>query len=262
MIDLHYEASIALHDLYEDKDGERKMELSNMLGPDEFTEFYARLEEIQDFYQQRPNEVYVPLDVQLDETMKPYYVTDADQQLLPIEFSDEECFGRTLDLHDCYNSYLNLRNIEKCDYVTYLTTFDHVFDIAKERKNTDYMRYLETLIVYLNGFVARARPLLDLDDEMERVHANFDRHWQRGQFPGWPKDHESAMVHDGAHLDLSAFSSAEELASLGLDRLKSALMALGIRCGGTLEERAHRLFSTKGKADLDPLLLATKRKSR
>ena len=30
----------------------------------------------------------------------------------------------------------------------------------------------------------------------------------------------------GAHLDLSAFSSPEELMSLGLDRLKTALQAL------------------------------------
>lgn len=34
--------------------------------------------------------------------------------------------------------------------------------------------------------------------------------------------------------------------SLGLDRLKSALQALDLKCGGTLEERAKRLFSTKG----------------
>lgn len=50
----------------------------------------------------------------------------------------------------------------------------------------------------------------------------------------------------------------QELASLGLDRLKSALMALGLKCGGTLEERALRLFSTKGKPldQLDPDLFA------
>lgn len=60
------------------------------------------------------------------------------------------------------------------------------------------------------------------------------------------KETSGALAHTGAHLDLSAFSSAEELASLGLDRLKSALMALGLKCGGTLEERAQRLFSTKG----------------
>lgn len=47
------------------------------------------------------------------------------------------------------------------------------------------------------------------------------------------KDTGSAMAkHSGAHLDLSAFSSPEELMSLGLDRLKSALMALGLKCGG------------------------------
>lgn len=57
-------------------------------------------------------------------------------------------------------------------------------------------------------------------------------------------------------MDLSAFSSWEELASLGLDRLKSALMALGLKCGGTLEERAQRLFSTKGKTEFDSSLIA------
>ena len=50
----------------------------------------------------------------------------------------------------------------------------------------------------------------------------------------------------GAHLDLSVFSSSEELMSLGLDRLKTALQALNLKCGGTLEERAKRLFYTKG----------------
>jgi len=48
------------------------------------------------------------------------------------------------------------------------------------------------------------------------------------------------------------------LSSLGLDRLKSALIASGLKCGGTLEERAQRLFSTKGKSldEIDPALFA------
>lgn len=79
--------------------------------------------------------------------------------------------------------------------------------------------------------------------------------------PAPQKETSSALTHAGAHLDLSAFSSWEvscesflrfnnktahinsaadkvfffftqELASLGLDRLKSALMALGLKCGG------------------------------
>jgi splicing factor 3A subunit 3 len=55
------------------------------------------------------------------------------------------------------------------------------------------------------------------------------------------------MAHSGAHLDLSAFAGPDELATLGLDRLKSGLIALGLKCGGTLQERAERLFMTKGK---------------
>lgn len=68
----------------------------------------------------------------------------------------------------------------------------------------------------------------------------------------------SALSTTGAHLDLSGFSSWEELASLGLDRLKSALTALGLKCGGTLEDRARRLFSTKGLTpdQIDPSLFA------
>jgi hypothetical protein len=46
-------------------------------------------------------------------------------------------------------------------------------------------------------------------------------------------------------LDLNPFQTATDLEALGLDRLKSALMALQVKCGGTLKERAARLFSLK-----------------
>ncbi|PIO68508.1 hypothetical protein TELCIR_09702 [Teladorsagia circumcincta] len=49
-----------------------------------------------------------------------------------------------------------------------------------------------------------------------------------------------------ASIDVSAYSSPVELESLGLDRLKAALMALGLKCGGTLKERAERLYASKG----------------
>ncbi|CAF1279815.1 unnamed protein product, partial [Didymodactylos carnosus] len=70
------------------------------------------------------------------------------------------------------------------------------------------------------------------------------------------KETGGALAKGGAYLDLNAFSSPEELASLGLDRLKSALLALGMKCGGTLEERAKRLFAAKGKSfeDIDQSL--------
>jgi hypothetical protein len=47
-------------------------------------------------------------------------------------------------------------------------------------------------------------------------------------------------------LDLEQCKSVQELEELGLDRLKSALLALKVKCGGTLQQRAERLFSLKG----------------
>ena len=48
-------------------------------------------------------------------------------------------------------------------------------------------------------------------------------------------------------LDLDQFSSAEELEAQGADLLKLTLQQLGLKCGGTVTERAQRLFSVKGK---------------
>jgi len=47
-------------------------------------------------------------------------------------------------------------------------------------------------------------------------------------------------------LDLSSYNSSNELEKLGPERLKSALLAIQVKCGGTLTERAVRLFSLKG----------------
>jgi len=47
-------------------------------------------------------------------------------------------------------------------------------------------------------------------------------------------------------LDLDHYNTVEELQQLGMDRLKTALLAIQCKCGGSLEERAQRLFSLKG----------------
>ncbi|GMH00421.1 hypothetical protein Nepgr_002260 [Nepenthes gracilis] len=46
-------------------------------------------------------------------------------------------------------------------------------------------------------------------------------------------------------LNFEDFSSAAELVVLGMDRLKSELQSRGLKCGGTLHERAARLFLLK-----------------
>jgi len=62
--------------------------------------------------------------------------------------------------------------------------------------------------------------------------------------------------------DLNKFNSVDELESLGLDRLKVELASLGMKCGGTLQQRAERLFSVKGLAvdQIKPSLLVKPKK--
>ncbi|TSK28181.1 Splicing factor 3A subunit 3 [Bagarius yarrelli] len=248
MLDRYMEVSANLRDGYEDKDGLRKEELSAISGPNEFAEFYNRLKLIKEFHRKHPNEICVPMSVEFEELMKARDNPSEEAQ----------------NLHDCYLKYINLKGSEKLEYVSYLSSFDQLFDISKDRKNAEYKRYLEMLLEYLQVYTDRVKPLLDQNELYGTVLSDFEKKWDNGMFPGWPKEASSALTHAGAHLDLSAFSSWEELASLGLDRLKSALMALGLKCGGTLEERAQRLFSTKGKSleSLDPSLFAKNPKAK
>nr|XP_023020903.1 splicing factor 3A subunit 3 [Leptinotarsa decemlineata] len=261
LLDRYMTATDRLIELYEDKDGQRKAEVASLTGPNEFQEFYNRLKQIKDFYRRHPNEISVPMSVEFDEFAKARENPNDDMANF-VEFTDEEGYGKYLDLHECYEKYINLKGIEKVDYITYLGMFDQLYDIPKERKSGEYRKYLLCLIEYLMWFVQRIKPLMDLEsglqEEVDRVIAT----WESGTVPGWPKETGSALANVGAHLDLSAFSSWEELASLGLDRLKSALMALGLKCGGTLEERAQRLFSTKGKGSLDPSLMTKTNKGK
>lgn len=257
LLDRSMECTANLRDLYEDKDGLRKEEVAALSGPNEFAEFYTRLKAIKDFHRRHPNEICVPMSVEFEELTKARE-NPTEETMNMVEFTDEEGYGKYLDLHECYEKFVNLKGVEKVDYITYLTTFDQLFDIPKDRKNAEYKRYLQMLLDYFQDYCSRVKPLLDLSEEMDGVQVEFDKQWEGGNFPGWPKETGSALTHAGAHLDLSAFSSWEELASLGLDRLKSALLALGLKCGGTLEERARRLFATKGKklSELNPTMIA------
>ncbi|ERE85636.1 type II inositol-1,4,5-trisphosphate 5-phosphatase-like protein [Cricetulus griseus] len=280
MQDRYMEVSGNLRDLYDDKDGLRKEELNAISGPNEFAEFYNRLKQIKEFHRKHPNEhgdtclssqhLGGSRHIRCSDRAssgKWSVISESLTCVIPtdlVEFTDEEGYGRYLDLHDCYLKYINLKASEKLDYITYLSIFDQLFDIPKERKNAEYKRYLEMLLEYLQDYTDRVKPLQDQNELFGKIQTDFEKKWDNGTFPGWPKETSSALTHAGAHLDLSAFSSWEELASLGLDRLKSALLALGLKCGGTLEERAQRLFSTKGKSleSLDTSLFAKNPKSK
>ncbi|XP_057254824.1 splicing regulator SDE2 [Pezoporus wallicus] len=91
-----------------------------------------------------------------------------------------------------------------------------------------------------------------------------------------PKEEEQASVPPKAQetnqlqstevepIDLTVFNSAAEMEALGLDKLKMVLMSLGLKCGGTLKERAARLFSVRGlsRDQIDPALFAKPSKGK
>ncbi|KFD56556.1 hypothetical protein M514_02660 [Trichuris suis] len=241
--------------IYADLDCSRRRELSSLSGPNEFAEFYTRLKHLREVHRDHPNEIAIPLSIEFQEMNR--VINDvAKMEADMIEFTDEEGYGRFLDLHECYDKYLNLKGMQRIDYVTYVNTFDQVNEIPKQFKTAEYKAYIECIVRYLTNVLARVKPLLDLSDGLNEVQRNFENQWESDTFPGWPKASASAMLHKGAFLDLTPFNSAEELMNVGLDRLKSALRALGMKCGGTAEERAKRLFLTKGRklSELDPSL--------
>lgn len=65
-----------------------------------------------------------------------------------------------------------------------------------------------------------------------------------------------------APVELGKYTSAAGLlTACGAEAVKQELMRMGLKCGGTPEMRAERLWSTKGKAlkELDPRLFAKKK---
>ncbi|XP_059398976.1 splicing regulator SDE2 [Carassius carassius] len=82
--------------------------------------------------------------------------------------------------------------------------------------------------------------------------------------PSGPAETSQAQEEVEEPWDLLSVSGPEQLEALGLERLKKELMERGMKCGGTLQERAARLFSVKGLSphQIDPALLATKGKKK
>lgn len=67
-----------------------------------------------------------------------------------------------------------------------MSEYDRLFKIPKDKKNQDYMRYIEVLSDYLYNYMTRVKPLFDIDTELEHAQEDFEKKWAEGTFPGWP----------------------------------------------------------------------------
>ena len=171
---------------------------------------------IKDFHRRHPGEISVPLSVEFQNMQLARGDPKKCEESLPVLFSDEEDFGRYLDMNALHQQYLNLKSVTYVDYITYLATFDRLFEYPRENKNAEYKRYLNAIVDYFYDFYTRAMPLHDIDSEIAVLKDDFEVKWEGGIFPGWGKDGSGVLSQSGTRLDLSAFSSSEELMSLGL----------------------------------------------
>lgn len=97
------------------------------------------------------------------------------------------------------------------------------------KKTGAYKEYLTDLSNYLLDFLHRSKPLINTAKELENTDKEFEVKWSKGAAPGWESKKPEASAEA---LDLSNYNSIEELEALGLERLKQALLALNMKCGG------------------------------
>ncbi|KAK9145455.1 hypothetical protein Sjap_005358 [Stephania japonica] len=244
MIDSMTTTTEKLIEIYEDKDSARKDEIAALggqtaTGTNVFSAFYDRLKEIREYHRRHPNAHVVDVGVEYEELLKEEPVVD---------FSGEEALGRYFDMHELYNEYINSKFGEAIEYSVYLDIFSKPDKIPLNRKQTrSYREYLEHLLEYLVYFFQRTEPLQDLDKIFAKVETDFEELWKEGNVQGWENNgtENGHFSLQDALIDLDYYSSAEELVEVGPEKLKEALAALGLKTGGTVQQRAERLFLTK-----------------
>lgn len=198
-----------------------------------FNQFYLALRDIKKFCRDQSND---------------HVVTLAD---IHIEFTDEEGYGRYLDLTKCHEAYLQVikREETKPSYLVFLDKFDRFTDMDREHKlSSVYRTYVEMMLEYFRDYCKRAKPLFDYEDMEKKVHENFIEQWNNKVFPGWFTDSDRLKTDGSPQIDLESYKSCDELMELGLECLKKELQVRMLKCGGTLEERARRLWSVRGKS--------------
>lgn len=214
-----------------------------MIGSQMFGSFYDALNATRDYHLRFPNVQITPI---------PQIPTE-----LPVQFSGEEVFGKYLDLHEFYIKYCNLpsnnTNSAEQDYLQYLDRFNSFFYIPESAKGAkQYRQYVEELWQYLSTFFQKIQPLVEFPKMVQEWRASFEQLWNEGKVPGWKSQGQgSARKGDPQPLRLGMFNAPSELEVLGMDRLKEALEALGLKCGGSLKDRAERLWAVRGKKPED-----------
>jgi splicing factor 3A subunit 3 len=242
----------------------RASEISGMTSNNDkvlFDAFYGTLRDVNEYYTSHP-ETNV-LSTTLEEAV-PMLETPDDEL---VTFTGEEMWGQTLDLHALFEEYCNLpAQFQRVDYAQYLELFDkfHFIPSSKKRRDAKYLSYLDAVHAYLAAFYAKTHALSEIPTLESRLRAVFDERWKAKEVQGWTQADISGIAAGGKAGAAGAggddkasilveiwmrWASAKtpaDLEAFGGDALKHELGRLGLKCGGTVTQRAERLMLTKG----------------
>ncbi|KAI8084807.1 uncharacterized protein BX664DRAFT_387491 [Halteromyces radiatus] len=172
-----------LIELYEDKDGKRQKEIDFISKPSiNLDEFYQQLDQIKDHHQKYPNEaIEAPEFEFIRTTDQDEEMEDEEEDVLETLFSGEENVGRYLDLNALHGEYLNLKGVDRLDYIPYLDQVDKFNDSKvyppTQKSSNQYRTYLDHLHNYLHSFFRRAKPLEDVSALENQAKIDFEKEW-------------------------------------------------------------------------------------
>ena len=112
-------------------------------------------------------------------------------------FTDEENFGKCLDLHELYHEYINIPgmfslgnnynnnnelllkekvdNIVKLDYLNYIKNIDNFKNVPiKVKRTEEYLKYLKSLTKYLKSFFVKIYPLVNFNEIQDIIDSKFE----------------------------------------------------------------------------------------
>jgi splicing factor 3A subunit 3 len=104
-------ATRQLCEIYKDENGERAREIQALGGPNEFAEFYSRLKLMKEVYRRNPNEEATSLTLEFEKKIA--YISNPDRiEKETVRFTDEEGYGKFVDMHLLFEQYINLKEIK------------------------------------------------------------------------------------------------------------------------------------------------------
>ncbi|KAK9077199.1 hypothetical protein SSX86_005535 [Deinandra increscens subsp. villosa] len=203
-----------LVEIYEDRDNARKDEIAALdgetaVGATVLSAFYDQLKEIREYYKRHPSALVV------DTTTDHKYMQLLDEDPY-IEFSQEEAYGRYLDMHELYHDYIKSEFGKQIDYSDYLEVFSQSQHIPQKLRRL-YREYLSKMVTYLVSFLERTEPLQDLDRLFSKVTAEFEEQWADGKVDGWKGEarEDRYAYEQNTSIDLDYYITTNELVELG-----------------------------------------------